>query len=162
MAGKKRPELTDNKKAEIIAARASGMPVRAVAAACQVSEKTVINVYRDPGARDLFREILLARQAEIDDLFGLAIQTLHRDLVSAKNGEAAKLRAEVYRLVELGRAPVPREGMSSGVSVSVGGSGGGGAGAGMTLSEVLIRSAQVVSGLEPPLTGGSNDKQLID
>lgn len=107
MPAKGTKKLTESTKRRVIAAKAAGLTDAAAAAAAGVGRTTIHKVLRDPGTRNLMREIKAAFADELAELWGLCIKSLRDDIVSAHNeGTRARLRDEVQRLMAFAEMPV--------------------------------------------------------
>jgi hypothetical protein len=91
-------KVKDVKRRQIVAAKASGKTDQEVADITGVCRGTVHKVLKDPGTREIFREIVASLDEELQQLAGLIVKTLATDLVSAQNESTrARLREEALK-----------------------------------------------------------------
>jgi hypothetical protein len=91
-------KVNESKRRAIVAAKAAGKTDQQAADAVGVCRMTVHNVLKDPGTREIFREIVASLDQELQQLAVMVIKTLAQDLVSAQNETSrSRLREEALK-----------------------------------------------------------------
>ena len=150
MPAKGTSKVTERQKRILIAAKAGGIAISKAAAAAGVHTNTALKVLKDPGNREIFREIVAAHDAELNGLFGLIVKTLEEDLVSADNqSNRARLREEGFKVLTLAR-------QLGNFGVTASAVDGGGSGGAMTLGDILVRVSHTQTTTLPAAPSASN------
>jgi hypothetical protein len=90
--------VTERQRRILAAAKAGGVALKTAAAQAGVHVNTALKVLKDPGTREIFREIVASLDEELQQLAGLIVKTLATDLVSAQNESTrARLREEALK-----------------------------------------------------------------
>jgi hypothetical protein len=133
MPAKGTSKVTERQKRILVAAKAGGIAIEKAAASAGVARSTAMKVLKDPGTREIFREIIASQDEALQGLMALVVKTLAEDLVSAQNDtNRARLRDEALKILaharQLGNFGVTANAAGSDVS-----------GGAMTLGDILVR-----------------------
>lgn len=121
-----------------------------------VTEPTAIKVLKDPGSRNMMREMKWHFADDIAEIFRKSLKSLEKDLEAAKTiSERQKLRDEVLRLLSYGEiasttqtAGVVQAGAAPGAAPAVGG----------TLGDILVQYAQQSVTMHGPAPASQPDR----